>query len=94
MASELSGYEKTRNFLLFETEATQKYAFRRRSSGYRTLTGSHTASLLMTLKHQNKVNCANCRALLFYVIQGVAKKCNIHALRRYLLNTGFVFVDH
>jgi len=27
-------------------------------------------------------------------IQGGAKKWNIHALRKYLLNTGFVSVDH
>ena len=28
------------------------------------------------------------------LLHGGAKKWNMHALRRYLLNTGFVFVDH
>jgi len=37
---------------------------------------------------------AQCDAKMIDAIQGGAKKWNIHALRRYLLNTGFVFVDH
>ena len=32
--------------------------------------------------------------ILITELQGGAKKWNIHALRRYLLNTGFVLVDY
>ena len=41
-----------------------------------------------------KTNLTNCHLPTIMDIPGGAKKWNIHALHRYLLNTGFVFVDH